>query len=64
LETQPKNQTQAYLLRAWREDASWRFRIRIVQTGEEYGFTALDSLQAFLRERFQNPSHKDQTEKE
>jgi hypothetical protein len=41
---------QAYLLRCWQEERSeWRFRLQDVQTGEQTGFTDLDSLLNYLR---------------
>ena len=51
----PQVWMQSYILRAWQEgdpERSWRFRIRILKTGEEFGFSDLVSLQSFLQEIF------------
>ena len=41
---------KAFLLRCWQEEGvSWRLRVQIVETGEQFGFTSLDSALEFLR---------------
>lgn len=49
---------RAYILRGWiettddREEVTWRFHLRNVQTGTEQGFTGVAALITFLREEF------------
>lgn len=42
---------QSYLLRLWKEkpDLPWRYQVRCVSTGDEYRFSELEQVQAFLR---------------
>jgi hypothetical protein len=63
MEPKPSPGTQSYILRAWHEDTperTWRFRMQFVGTGEVYGFNDLDSLQHFLKERFDQESDIDE----
>ena len=65
-ETETSDRMHAFLLRAWQEedqDASWRFRFRIIQTGEVFGFNDLESLQLFLQELFNQDPREENIER-
>lgn len=55
-----------YLLTCWQdEDATtepqkWLFRLEEPRTGEQYGFTDLEALTAFLRERLKEADSNSQ----
>ncbi|MEJ5199546.1 MAG: hypothetical protein WHX53_11535 [Anaerolineae bacterium] len=57
----PADTDRAYLLRCWREGATWRFSLEPVRPrAQRRGFATLEAIFAFLQQEF---GQKDRAEK-
>jgi hypothetical protein len=54
VKTEESSLYRAFLLRCWQEEGTeWRFRLQNVQTGEQRGFTDLETMLEFLQGVFE-----------
>jgi hypothetical protein len=55
----PADTDRAYLLRCWREGATWRFSLEPVSPqSRRRGFATLEAMCAFLRDEFQQEQER------